>query len=149
VLRRIAPALRTLGAGWTWRPAVPVVLELGEAEVRDVLPLLLEGPDGRRALTLVPGPPGIEGAPATEAVLLAALGEGEGRRLEVAAVPLEGGGPTVAWTDAPRLGQQALRSAATAAVEAHRSLPPVIPVERCEALGCGFLARCHGRTRGL
>ena len=148
-LRRIAPALRSLASGWRWRPAVPVVLELGEAEVRDVLPLLLEGPDGRRALTLVPGPPGIEGAPATEAVLLAALGEGEDRHLEVAAVPLEGGGPTVEWTDAPRLGQEALRSAATAAVEALRSLPPVIPVERCQALGCGFLARCHGRTRGL
>ena len=149
VLRRIAPALRSLGTGWTWRTWVPVQLELGPAEVRDVLPLLLEGPGGCRAVTVVPGPPGTEGTPATEAVLLAALGVDAGRPVEVASVPLEGGGPMLTWTKAPRLGEQGLRSAATAAVEARHALPEVIPIERCQALGCGFLARCHGKTRGL
>src|SRR5262249_42360211 len=140
---------RALGTGWTWRTSVPVQLELGPAEVRDVLPLLLERPDGRRAVTVVPGPPGTEGTPATEAALLAALGGGAGRPVGVAAVPLEGGGAAVTWTEAPRLGQQALRNAANAAVEARYTLPEVIPIERCQALGCGFLARCHGKTRGL
>jgi hypothetical protein len=117
--------------------------------VQDTLPLLLEGPVGRRALVVVPGPPGADGAPAPEAVLLAALGEDDGRPLHVAAVPLEGGSPGVAWTDVPRLGREALRTAASAALQACDALPPVLALERCLGLGCGFVARCHRGPRGL
>jgi len=148
-LRRLSPALAGFVSGWTWTPDAPLRLDLGGVEVRDLLPLLLESPRAVRAVTVLAGPPGTEGAPAAEAATLAALGAEEGRPVQVAAVPLEGGRPEVGWSDAPRLGHEALRAAAAAAVHAQHALPPVLARERCLALGCGFVARCHGRTRGL
>ena len=137
-LRRLLPTLAPLAVGWRWSHAVPFRLTLGDAEVRDTLPLLLEAPAGRRAVALVPGPPGRQGFPATEAVLLAVLG---GRSpLSVAAVPLEGGSPEVAWTDAPRLGREALHAAASAALHAREALPPLLAKERCLGLGCAAVA---------
>jgi hypothetical protein len=146
-LRRLAPALAAHAVGWIWRCAVPVRLDLGEVVVEDTLALLLEGAEGRRALALVPGPPGTEGTPVTESVLLAALGGAPG--VQVAAVPLEGGAPEVSWTGVARLGREALGAAAASALHPREALPPVLPAERCTDLGCGFLARCHGGTRGL
>src|SRR5262249_44131152 len=145
-LRRIAPVLGRLGSGWTCATGVPLHLDLDGMEVRDLLPLVLESREARRAVTLVPGPPGTEGTPATEAAVLAALGTDDRRAVQVAAVPLEGGGPEPRWSDAPRMGREALRAAGGAAVDARQALPPVLPRDRCVALGCGFVARCHGRT---
>ena len=147
-LRRLGRALRTFTAGFSWSTAVPFHVRLGEASVEGRFDLLLSGAPGEAALRLVAG--AREGR-ATVAVLLAALREraGEGREVRAAAFPVDGDEETIRWRSEPSVAPSALEAGLVSALALGSALAPALDRPACEALGCGFVARCHSSGRGL
>ena len=111
--------------------------------------LLLSGDRGDAALSLVHGSRSEPGA--TAAVLLEALRRraGDDRPLRAAVVSLDGSEPKLAWVSGPPVELAAVASRLDTALALGPALAAALSRPACEALGCGFLARCHPPERGL
>ena len=149
-LRRLAHALRGFtAADFSWATGVPFQARMGTTWVQGVFDLLLSGAPGDAAVCLVPGVQAE--APASVAVVLESLRSRvpEGRQLRVALVGVDQRDERLHWVSDPTVTLAAVEARLRSAV----SLGPALadPLERhgCEALGCGFLRRCHPPDRGL
>ncbi len=148
-IRRLGRALHAFTAGFSWSTAVPFRVRLGEAWVEGRFDLHLSGAPGEAALRLVAGARGERRA--TAAVLLAALREsaGEGREVRAAVFAVDGDEEKVRWTSEPPVALSALEAGLVSALALGSALAPALDRPACEALGCGFVARCHSSGRGL
>jgi ATP-dependent exoDNAse (exonuclease V) beta subunit len=147
-LRRLARALRGFGSGFSWSSAVPFQLSLGNASVRGAFDLVLVGPPGVAAVCLVPGR---QADGATVAVLLEALRSRttETQELRAAVFPVDGDEERIQWVSEPPVAPSSVGAQLTAALALGPGLAEGIERAACEALGCGFVPRCHPPERGL
>jgi len=147
-LRRLARALRGFGTGFGWSNEVPFEVSLGTASVRGAFDLLLAGPPGVAAVALVPGR---QGGQATVTALLEALrGRTAGTpELRAAVFPVDGDEERLHWASEPPAALAAIEARLTAALALGPGLAEGVERAACEALGCGFVPRCHPPERGL
>ncbi|HEY1418907.1 MAG TPA: hypothetical protein VGF41_13445, partial [Myxococcaceae bacterium] len=128
--------------------AVPFEVPVGTASVRGAIDLLLVGPPGAAAVCLVPGR---QAGGATAKVLVEALRRrsAEGLAVRAAVFPVDGDEERLHWASEPPVAPSSIVARLTAAVALGPALAEGIERSACEALGCGFLPRCHPRERGL
>jgi ATP-dependent helicase/nuclease subunit A len=128
---------------------VDMALQLEEAQLR-VRATLVWPVEGRlEVLLLRPGAPpalGLEAYAVTTSVVLHALAPHGPARVGVAFA--DGLDVEPLWLAAPPLSRSALALEVEALLRAGPKLPQARPPERCEALGCGFRARCHPGFQG-
>ncbi|MGZ6029398.1 MAG: 3'-5' exonuclease, partial [Myxococcaceae bacterium] len=148
-LRRLGQALRPFADGFVWSAAVPFRVELGACAVDGALDLLLSGERGDAAVLCTPGARGEPGG--ASAVLLEALRRkaGPDRQVRVAIFPLDGDEVKLRWVSEPPVELEALTGRLDAALAVGQTLAAALDRPACEALGCGFVARCHPSGRGL
>ncbi len=148
-VRRLGQALRAFARGFAWSAAVPFRVELGSCAVEGAFDLLLRGEGEDAALSVGPGARA-DGGIAT-AVLLEALRRRAGveRRLRAAVVPVDGTGTMIGWVSSAPVALASVASRVETALALGPALAERLPRAACEALGCGFLARCHPPERGL
>jgi len=147
-LRRLARALRGFSTGFSWSSAVPFEVSLGNASVRGAFDLLLLGPPGAAVVCLVPGR---QAGGAMVTTLLEALRGriAENLELRAAVFPVEGDEERLHWASESPVASSSIEARLTAALALGPGLAEGIERSACEALGCGFLPRCHPRERGL
>jgi hypothetical protein len=148
-LRRLARTLHGFTEGFSWETGVPFHLPLGGASVHGVFDLLLSGPPGDAAVCLVPGIQAIAGASAS--VLLEALRvrAPEGRQVRAALLAVDGQDERLHWASETTVAPAELEARLRSAASLGPALAGTLERHRCEALGCGFLGRCHPPERGL
>jgi len=148
-LRRLGRALRPFAGEFSWSAAVPFEVRLGEVRVEGSLDLLLSGPPGDAALCLAPG--ARPGAQAAATVLLEALRRSvsPGRPIRAAVFGVDGNEERLGWISEPALPLSALEARLMEALALGPALAPALEKTACEALGCGFVRRCHPGGRGL
>ncbi len=148
-LRRLGRALRGFTAGFTWASGVPFRLPLGAASVQGAFDLHLVGPPGEAVVRLVGGSRAALGASAT--VLLEALRArtGGARQVRAALFAVDGDEEKLRWVSAPPLSTAEIDARLTAALALGSALAEGLERSGCEALGCGFVPRCHPGERGL
>ncbi|HUM12351.1 MAG TPA: UvrD-helicase domain-containing protein [Myxococcaceae bacterium] len=148
-MRRLARALRGFGAEFSWARAVPFELKLGAASVQGAFDLHLAGAPGEAVVRLVAGAP--TEARASAAVLLEALRAraGEGRQVRAALFFVDGNEEKLRWVSAPPVSPAELDARLVAALALGPALTEGLERAGCEALGCGFVPRCHPAERGL
>jgi hypothetical protein len=148
-LRRLARALRGFTGGFSWAAAIPFEVQLGTAAVHGRFDLTLTGPPGEAVVSLVPG--GRAESPASLAVLLEALRAraGEGRQIRAALFAVDGDEERLRWASQPPAAPEEVEARVRAAVAAGTTLAERLERRGCEALGCGFVGRCHPSDRGL
>jgi hypothetical protein len=85
------------------------------------------------------------------AVLLEALRRtaGPGRAVRAAVFAVDGSEERLRWSSAPELDLDELEARLASALALAPALAPALDRPACEALGCGFVARCHPPGRGL
>jgi ATP-dependent helicase/nuclease subunit A len=148
-LRRLARALRGFTGGFSWAAAIPFEVQLGTAAVHGRFDLTLTGPPGEAVVSLVPG--GRAASPASLAVLLEALRarDGDGRQIRAALFAVDGEEERLRWASQPPAAPEEVEARVRAAVAAGTTLAERLERRGCEALGCGFVGRCHPSDRGL
>jgi ATP-dependent exoDNAse (exonuclease V) beta subunit len=148
-LRRLSRALRGFTQGFAWSTGVPFRVPLGNATVEGCFDLHLSGAPGDAALCLAGGTRA--GSAATVAVLLEALHRraGEGRAVRAAVFAIDGDEEKVRWMSAAPVALPVLDERLASALALGTELGPPLDPPACEALGCGFTARCHPPGRGL
>ena len=148
-LRRLARALRGFTAGFSWEAGVPFRLPLGTASVHGVFDLHLAGSPGEAAVCLVPGMH--PGSPASLTVLLEALRAraADGRQVRAALFGLDQEDDRLRWASDEPVSPAEVEERLQAAVALGPSLAEGLDRDGCEALGCGFVRRCHPMDRGL
>jgi hypothetical protein len=148
-LRRLARALRGFTAGFSWAGGIPFEVQLGTATVHGRFDLTLTGPPGEAVVSLVPG--GQAESPASSTVLLEALRAraGEGRQLRAALFAVDGVEERLRWASQPPVPPAEVEARLHAALAAGTALAERLERRGCEALGCGFVRRCHPPDRGL
>ncbi|RPH66245.1 MAG: hypothetical protein EHM78_23945, partial [Myxococcaceae bacterium] len=148
-LRRLARALRGFTAEFSWAAAVPFEVQLGTATVHGRFDLTLTGPPGEAVVSLVPG--GQPESPASLTVLLEALRAraGDGRQLRAALFAVDCDDEPLRWTPEAPVAPAAVEARLRAALAAGTTLAERLERRGCEALGCGFVRRCHPSDRGL
>jgi hypothetical protein len=124
-------------------------VQLGTAAVHGRFDLTLTGPPGEAVVSLVPG--GRAESPASLAVLLEALRAraGEGRQIRAALFAVDGDEERLRWASQPPAAPEEVEARVRAAVAAGTTLAERLERRGCEALGCGFVGRCHPSDRGL
>ncbi|MGO8970322.1 MAG: UvrD-helicase domain-containing protein [Myxococcaceae bacterium] len=143
-------ALRAAVAAGVRTSPVELVLALSEAQLLATAPVAWEDAGVRYLVSLVPGAPpqlGLEAFAVTLSVLWHAPQPSAQRRVGLSFV--DGPDAEPLWLDAAPLSVSALAQQARALLHAGALLPSAQPRMRCEALGCGFAARCHPAPRGL
>jgi hypothetical protein len=148
-LRRLARALRGFTAGFSWATAVPFEVQLGTATVHGRFDLILTGPPGEAVVSLVPG--GQAESPASVTVLLEALRAqaGDGRQVRAALFAVDRDEERLRWASEAPVAAVDLEARLHAALAARTTLAERLDRRGCEALGCGFVRRCHPADRGL
>ena len=148
-LRRLGPALRPFADGFAWSASVPFRVELGACAVDGAFDLLLSGDRGDAAILFVAGARSEPGGAAS--VMLEALHRmlGEDRQVRAAVFPLDGDEAKLRWISEPPVELAALAGQLEAALALGPTLGAALDRPACEALGCGFVARCHPPGRGL
>jgi ATP-dependent exoDNAse (exonuclease V) beta subunit len=148
-LRRLGRALRPFTADFVWSTGVPFRLPLGAASVEGRFDLHLSGPPGEAVLWLAAGArPGSE---ASVSVLVEALRQAasEGRAVRAAVFCIDGEEEKLRWLSAAPVVAAVLAERLVPALRLGPELAPCLDRTACEALGCGFLGRCHPPGRGL
>ena len=148
-LRRLARSLRGFAADFSWAVAVPFEVQLGTGTVHGTLDLSLSGAAGEAAVSLVPGAQAE--SPASVTVLVEALRAqaGDGRQVRAALFALDGGEERLLWASESPVPSPDVEARLCSALAAGTSLAEHLERHRCEALGCGFVRRCHPSERGL
>ncbi|HZJ54368.1 MAG TPA: UvrD-helicase domain-containing protein [Myxococcaceae bacterium] len=148
-LRRLARALRGFTAEFSWASAVPFEVQLGTATVRGRFDLTLTGPPGEAVVSLVPG--GQAESPASVTVLLEALRAraSDGRQVRAALFAVDADEERLRWASEASVTPVDLEARLHAALAARTTLAERLDRRGCEALGCGFVRRCHPLDRGL
>jgi hypothetical protein len=148
-LRRLARMLHGFTTGFSWVTGVPFRRPLGSAMVHGVLDLHLSGAPGDAAVCLVPGRHG--GSPAGLSVILAELRSrgGEGRQVRAAFFGIDQEGEKLRWASDPPVAPAEIEAQLRSAVGLGPALVDGLEQRGCEALGCGFVRRCHPPERGL
>jgi hypothetical protein len=147
-LRRLARALRGFSTGFAWSSAVPFHVSLGNGSVHGAFDLLLAGPPGVAAVCLVPGR---QAGGATVTVLLEALRgrSAENVELRAAVFPVDGDEERLHWASESPVDPRSIDARLTAGLALGPGLAEGLERAACEALGCGFVPRCHPAERGL
>ena len=147
-LRRLARALRGFSTGFAWSSTVPFRVSLGDGSVHGAFDLLLAGPPGVAAVCLVPGR---QGGGAAVTVLLEALRgrSAENVELRAAVFPVDGDEERLHWASESPVDPRSIDARLTAALALGPGLAEGLERAACEALGCGFVPRCHPPERGL
>jgi ATP-dependent helicase/nuclease subunit A len=152
-LRLLAP-LRALAATEAMKAAVAsgtmveageLVLSTGEALLVARAALAFHDAETLHLLVIALGTPpplGLDAYRVTTSVLWHAA-EGAGRARRVGLSFVDGPDAEPFWLDTAPLSPEALAGEAEAFLHAAAGVPATLPVERCEALGCGFRRRCH------
>ena len=148
-LRRLGRALRGFTAEFSWATAVPFRLPLGAASVHGAFDLHLAAPRGEAVVRLVAGAQA--GLGASAAVLLEALRARvvEGRAVRAALFPVDGEDEKLRWVSTPPVGPTEIAARLASALALGPALAESLERPGCEALGCGFVPRCHPPDRGL
>ena len=148
-LRWLARGLRAFTGEFAWATGVPFHVRLGSTSVHGVFDLLLSGPPGDAAVCLVPGVPAR--APASVGVLLEALRARvpEGRQVRAALLEVDQSDDRLHWASEATLTPAEMEARLRAAVILGPALADALEPRGCEALGCGFLRRCHPSDHGL
>jgi hypothetical protein len=148
-VRRLGRALRNFTDGFSWAAAIPFEVKLGIAAVHGRFDLSLTGAPGEAVVSLVPG--GRAESPASLGVLLQALRAraGEGRQVRAALFAVDGDQERLHWASHPPAAPEEVEARVRAAFAAGTTLAERLERRGCEALGCGFVRRCHPSDRGL
>jgi hypothetical protein len=148
-LRRLARMLHGFTTGFTWATGVPFRHALGSVMVHGVLDLHLSGAQGDAAVYLVPGRHG--GSPAAPSILLAELRSrgGDGRQVRAALFGIDQEDEKLRWASDAPVARAEIEARLRSAVELGPALVDGLERRGCEALGCGFVRRCHPPERGL
>jgi hypothetical protein len=95
--------------------------------------------------------PGRQAGRATVSVLLEALRAltAETLELRAAAFPVDGDEERLLWVSEAPVAPSSIGVQLTAALALGQGLAEGIERAACEALGCGFVPRCHPPERGL
>jgi ATP-dependent helicase/nuclease subunit A len=139
-----------LGAG-ALLPASELALAAGPAVLLARATLAFQEGKTLRLVLMVPGPPpplSLEAFKVTASVLWHAARKAA-PEVEVGLSFVDGKDAEPQWVDSPPLSLEELAREAEALLRASPSLPGTRPLAVCEALGCGFRARCHPAARGL
>jgi len=147
-VRRLGQALRAFTDGFVWTAAVRFRVELGASAVRGGFDLLLSDERGDAAVVCLPGR---SESGAVSSVLLEALrrATGEGRPVRAAVFPLDGDEAKLRWVSSAEVELADVSRRLDAGLAQGPALAPALDRPACEALGCGFLRRCHPTGRGL
>jgi len=148
-VRRLARALRAFTGEFSWATGVPFRVRLGSASVHGVFDVLLSGGPGDAAVCLVPG--GQAGSATSASVLLEALRARapEGRQVRAALFGVDQQDERLHWASDASVSPAEVEARLRSAVSLGPALAEVLERRGCEALGCGFLGRCHPPERGL
>ena len=148
-LRRLARVLRAFTAEFSWATAVPFQVRLGSTSVHGVFDLLLSGAPGDAAVSLVPGVQAR--SPASMSLLLEALRARapEGRQLRAALLGVDQQDERLHWASDGTVSPAEVEARLRSAVSLGPALAVALERHGCEALGCGFVPRCHPPKRGL
>jgi len=148
-LRRLARTLHPFTAGFSWAAQVPFRHRFGSVTVQGVLDLHLSGVPGEAVVCLVPGRHG--GSPASTTVVLEALRAraGEGRQVRAALFAIDSEDERLRWASEGPVAPAEIEGRLRAALELGPALADALERRGCEALGCGFVRRCHPAERGL
>jgi hypothetical protein len=73
----------------------------------------------------------------------------EGLELRAAVFPVDGDEERLHWASEPPVASSSLDARLTATLALGPGLTEGIERAACEALGCGFVPRCHPPERGL
>ncbi len=139
-------ALKDAAASGTLVPGSEYVLAVGPALVVATPTLTWTDAGGLHLLRLVPGPVppvGLEGFSGTASVLLHAA---QKRSVRVGFSFADGPTAEPQWVESAPWALEQLAQAAQAMFAATSGVPARQPLERCEALGCGFRVRCHAAS---
>ncbi len=74
---------------------------------------------------------------------------GADRQVRAAVFPVDGDEAKLRWISEPPVELAALAGRLEAALALGSTLAAALDCPACEALGCGFVARCHPAGRGL
>ena len=148
-LRRLGRALRPFTADFAWSTGVPFQVALGGLLLSGRFDLHLSGTPGEAVLCVAAGARGEREA--TVSVLLEALRQraSEGRALRAAVFCIDGEEERIRWLSAAPVTASVLEERLVAARRLGKELAPRLDRTACEALGCGFVGRCHPPGRGL
>ena len=148
-VRRLARALRAFTGEFSWATGVTFQVRLGSASVHGVFDVLLSGAPGDAAVCLVPG--GQARSAASVSVVLEALRARapEGRQVRATLFAVDQQDERLHWASEASVSPAELEARLRSAVGLGPALADVLERRRCEALGCGFLGRCHPPERGL
>jgi hypothetical protein len=148
-LRRLARMLHGFATGFSWMTEVPFRHPLGSLTVHGVLDLHLSGPPGDAAVCLVPGRNG--NSPAAVSIVLEELRTrvAAGRQVRAALFGIDQEEERLRWASDAPVTPAEIEARLRSAVELGPPLADVLERRGCEALGCGFVRRCHPPERGL
>jgi superfamily I DNA/RNA helicase len=148
-VRRLARTLRAFAGEFSWATGVPFHVRLGSAWVHGVLDVLLSGGPGDAAVCLVPG--GQARSVASVSVVLEALRARapEGRQVRAALFGVDQQDERLQWASDATVAPAELEARLRSAMSLGPALADALERRACEALGCGFLGRCHPPERGL
>src|SRR5262249_17325999 len=127
----------------------PFEVRMGNTSVQGVFDLLLSGAPGDAAVCIVPGVQ--PRSPASVSVVLEALRAraSEGRQLRAALFGLDQQDERLHWASDATVGPVGIEARLPSAMSLGPALADALERHGCEALGCGFLRRCHPPDRGL
>jgi ATP-dependent exoDNAse (exonuclease V) beta subunit len=148
-VRRLARALRAFTGEFSWATGVPFQVPLGTTSVHGVVDVLLSGTPGDAAVCLVPG--GQPRSATGVSVLLEALRARapEGRQVRAALFGVDQQDERLHWVSDASVSLAELDARLRPAAGLGPALADGLERPGCEALGCGFLGRCHPPERGL
>jgi ATP-dependent exoDNAse (exonuclease V) beta subunit len=148
-LRRLARMLHGFATGFSWMTEVPFRHPLGSLTVHGVLDLHFSGPPGDAAVCLVPGRNG--NSPAAVSIVLEELRTrvAAGRQVRAALFGIDQEEERLRWASDAPVTPAEIEARLRSAVELGPALADVLERRGCEALGCGFVRRCHPPERGL
>jgi hypothetical protein len=117
--------------------------------VHGVLDLHLSGAPGDAAVCLVPGRHA--GSPASQSIILAELRSRveAGRQVRAAVFGIDQEDERLRWASDAPVAAVEIEARLRSAVDIGPALVDGLERRGCEALGCGFVRRCHPPERGL